>query len=78
MCNLSITYAEIVITVVSHLSEWLSGCLDLKAGCLGSHSNQWLSHTEEAKNPVVAQSMRLCTSAVQIWHWEPGGLLARW
>lgn len=77
MCNLSITYVEIVITVVSHLSEWLSGCLDLKAGCLGNHSNQWLSHTEEAKNPVVAQSMRLCTSAVQIWHWEPGGLLAR-
>lgn len=26
------SYAEIVRTVVSHLSEWLSSCLDLKAG----------------------------------------------
>lgn len=71
------SYAKIVRTVVSHLSEWPSSCLDLKAGCLGCHSNQWLSHAEEARNPVVAQFTRLCASAVQIWHWKPVGLLTR-
>lgn len=34
---------------------------------------QWLSHTREAKNPIVAQSMRL--DASEVWNWRPGEFL---
>lgn len=34
---------------------------------------QWLSHTREAKNPIVAQSMRL--DASEVWSWRPGEFL---
>ena len=35
-------------------------------------SQQWLSHTGEAENPVVAKSLRPESSAVPVWCWRPG------
>lgn len=73
------SYAEMITTVVWHLcgSELVVAWFFRLGALVVILILQWLSYTGEVKNPVLAQSMRLCASAVQIWHWEPGRFLER-